>query len=231
MSLKKNIIDSKDLAIKNFLVSNLGMLELLTNEFNNNNINIYLGSSLNIFNTHAIRCFKNLYPNYLRGASLSPELSVEEISNVINNSKIFLKDRFDFSVYGYGYYPIINSRYKLSLLDEKYDSKKEYYVEDLKGYKFRVYPGYNENIILFNSRKICLIFDLYKIVKNGVNTVEIDTRFLTNEECLKVIKTFRSAADFLMESNEDSYKKFMEHISEDTLFKNYTKGHLLRAVL
>ncbi|MCL4377258.1 MAG: U32 family peptidase [Actinobacteria bacterium] len=231
MELKKNIIDSKGPAIKNFLVSNLGMLGFLTGEFNSNSIHIFLGSPLNIFNALSVNCFKNLYPNFIKGVSLSPELSAEEISNVTANSENFLEENFNFSVYGYGYYPIINSRYKLSFLDEKYDSKKEYYVQDLKGYKFRIYPGYNENIILFNSRKICLIFDLYKLIKSGINMLEIDTRFLTDEECSKVIKIFKNAAGFLRESNEENYKKFTEHISEEALFKNYTKGHLLRAVL
>ena len=223
-----------DMGIRNFLISNLGFLKLVLDDYKGLYFNLYLGSNLNIFNTFALSCLIDLIlssDSQIKGADLSPELSLNEISGILINTKNFTNENFEFSLYGYGHYPIMSSRYKLSYLDDFYSSERVYYISDFKGYKFRICPSYDESILIFNSRKICLIFDLDKIVESGINTIEIDTIFMTYNEVSEVIKSFKKAINILTEQGTEKYREFAGQLSDEILFRNYTKGHLMRSVI
>jgi U32 family peptidase len=233
-NLKRNFGNYMNAGIRNFKISNPGFLKLVPGDCKGLYFNLYLGSTLNIFNTFALSCFMDLLANSgnkIKGADLSPELSLNEISDILINAKNFTHKNFEFSIYGYGYYPIMSSRYKLSYLDDSYSSERGYYISDSKGYKFRICSNYNESILIFNSRKICLIFDLDKIVESGINIIEVDTRFMTDNEVSKVIKSFKKAIDILTTQGTEKYREFIGRLTDEILFRNYTKGHLMRSVL
>ena len=233
-NLKRNFGSYMDAGIRNFMISNLGFLKLVLEDYKGLYFNLYLGSTLNIFNTFALSCFMDLLAsndNQVKGADLSPELSLNEMSNILISAKNFTHENFEFSIYGYGYCPIMSSRYKLSYLDDSYSSEKGYYISDAKGYKFRICPNYNEGILIFNSRKICLIFDLDKIVESGINAIEVDTRFMTEREASEVIKSFKKAINILTTQGAEKYREFTGNLTDEMLFRNYTKGHLMRSVL
>jgi putative protease len=233
-NLKRNFGSYMDAGIRNFLISNLGFLKSVPGDYKGLYFNLYLGSTLNIFNTFTLSCFMDLLANSgnkIKGAGLSPELSLNEISDILINAKNFTHENFKFSIYGYGYCPIMSSRYKLSYLDNSYSSERGYYISDLKGYKFKICPNYNEGILIFNSRKICLIFDLDKIVESGINAIEVDTRFMTDKQVSEVIKSFKKAIDILTAQGVEKYREFAGRLTDEILFRNYTKGHLMRSVL
>ncbi len=233
-NLKKSFGSYINAGIRNFLISNLGFLKLVLGYYKGLYFNLYLGSTLNIFNTFALSCFMDLIANsdnQIKGTDLSPELNLNEISDILINAKNFTHENFEFSLYSYGYCPIMSSRYKLSYLDDSYSSERGYYISDLKGYKFRICSNYNESILIFNSKKICLIFDLDKIVESGINIIEVDTRFMTDKEVSEVIKSFKKAINILTVQGAEKYREFAGHLTDEILFRNYTKGHLMRSVL
>lgn len=233
-NLKRNFGSYMDAGIRNFIISNLGFLKLVLGDYKGLYFNLYLGSTLNTFNTFTLSCFMDLLANSgnkIKGADLSPELSLNEISDILINAKNFIHEIFKFSIYGYGYCPIMSSRYKLSYLDDSYSSERGYYISDLKGYKFKICPNYNEDILIFNSKKICLFFDLDKIVESGINTIDVDTRFMTDKQVSEVIKNFKKAIDTLTTQGVEKYREFAGRLTDEILFRNYTKGHLMRSVL
>lgn len=233
ISLKKNILKLLDCGLNNFKISNPGVLELL-NEIgckDKSDINLYLGFNFNLFNSLSVVFFKDLLSDnvILKGIELSPELNMEEILKIISNAENLFKDEIEFSIFGYGYFPVMNSRYKIKFLTGKSNSNK-FYIEDIKGYRFPAVSDYNENMIIFNSRNICTLYDLDNIKASGVNNIIIDSRFLEKKDFYKILRSYREAIDILYNKGTGKYKIFTSYLQDDNLFKNYSKGHLLRGV-
>jgi len=237
ISVKNNILKLINEGIRNFRVSNYGVLELLL-EVNKNiksNINIYLSSSFNLFNTPALVFFNDLTGKdvSLKGIEFSIELNLKEISGIISNimfKKLNLnKNNIEFSIFGHGYIQIINSRYKLEFITGKKD-RGRYYLEDIKGYKFPVTSDYNDNIIIFNSKNICTLYDLEKVKNSGINSIIIDSRFYNLKDFSKILKSYREAINILCNKDVKKYENFTSKLQNDNLFLNYSKGHLFRGV-
>jgi collagenase-like PrtC family protease len=106
----------------------------------------------------------------------------------------------------------------------------QYYIEDIKGYSFRIQSDYNNNMMTFNSRNICTLFDLDKIRASGINNIILDSRFYDKRDFDRIIKNYREAIEILQEEGIDKYRLFTSKLENDDLFKNYSKGHLLRGV-
>ena len=163
--------------------------------------------------------------------NLSSELNLEEMSEIIDTIRENSLKDLNFSIFSYGYYPIMTAKYKPEFLDTKYLKGKSYQIKDSKGYKFSVSEDYNENMIVYNSRKICTIFDLDKIIEGGLNSIIIDTKFIKDPEVLKIIKTYKKAVNLLSKNNIPGYKDYTQAIAGDKSFTDYTRGHLARGVL
>ena len=225
--------------IKNFAISNPGIIRLLSKA--TGDINLYLNPGLNTFNNLAVFFYYELKDKInatasnlkisIKGMTLSSELNLEEMSEIIDTvTEISLKD-LNFSIFSYGYYPIMTARYKPEFLDTKYMQGKSYQIKDSKGYKFNISEDYNKNMVVYNSRKICTIFDLDKIIEVGLNSIIIDTKFIKDPEVIKIIKTYKKALNLLSKNNIPGYKDYMQAIAGDKSFMDYTRGHLARGVL
>ncbi len=230
--LKNNILKFTDFKINSFIVSNPGLIKLLskTNLKKISNIDLYLNFNFNLFNSLSVLFFKNLIDEsiILRGVEISPELNVGEISKLISNYRRLYIDELDFSIFGHGYFPVMNSRYKLNFLTGK--DKSSCFIEDIKGYRFQTGSDYNGNIIIYNSKNFCTLFELDKIFKSGVNNIIIDSRFFKEKDFLKIIKIYSEAIDILYNKGIKEYKDFVFFLKDDRLFKDYSRGHLLRGV-
>jgi collagenase-like PrtC family protease len=164
----------------------------------------------------------------LKGVDLSPELNLDEIKKITLNYRNLYRDNLEFSILGHGYFPVMNSRYRLKFLASK--DLPNCFVEDLKGYKFPVGSDYNGNMMIFNSRNICSVFDIDKIYESGINNIILDGKFFKEKEFLKIIRIYREAIDMVNKKERGKYGDFINFLKDDRLFKNYTKGHLLRGV-
>lgn len=220
--------------IKSFRISNIGALRLLKDisKEEDTRINIRIGHSLNIFNTFSAVLFKEYCSDgiILKGLEFSPELNLEEISGTI----LRIHNKYSFkpviSIFSYGFFPVMKARYKISDLINGYKRSSDYYLEDSKNYNFRIAGGYNGDIMIFNSKKICTLFDLDKILGSMITNVIIDGRFLDNRKLQKVIATYRETINILKNKGPESYHRFVLALQEDTLFKDYSKGHIFRGV-
>jgi len=225
--------------IKNFAISNPGILKMLSKA--TGDINLYLKPGLNIFNNLAVFFYFELIDKInasgsnlkisIKDISLSSELNLEEMSEIIDIVRRKNLKNLNFSIFSYGYYPIMTARYKLEFLDTKYSQSRSYQIKDSKGYEFRISEDYNENMIVYNSRKICTIFDLDKIIDGDLNSIIIDTKFIEDPEVAKIIKTYKKAVNLLSKSNISGYKDYMQVIAGDKSFTDYTRGHLTRGVI
>lgn len=233
MYLKKNILKLLDFGLNNFKISNPGVLELLNGigDKDRPDINLYLGFNFNLFNSLSLVFFNDIMnlKTTLKGIEFSPELNLEEILKIISNVKNLFKDEIEFSIFGHGYFPVMNSRYKIKFLTDK-AGDGNFYIEDIKGYRFLVDSDYNENMIIFNSRNICTLFNLDNVKASGVNNIIIDNRFLEKKDFYKIIKSYREAIDILYNKGTGKYKIFTSYLQDDYLFRNYSKGHLFRGV-
>jgi U32 family peptidase len=225
--------------IKNFAISNSGIIRLISKV--TGDINLYLNPGLNIFNNLAVFFYYELIDKInaagsnlnisIKGMNLSSELNLEEMSEIIDTIRENSLKDLNFSIFSYGYYPIMTARYKPEFLDTKYLQGNSYQIKDSKGYKFSISKDYNENMIVYNSRKICTIFDLDKIIEGGLNSVIVDMKFIRDSEVTKIIKTYKKTINLLSKNNISGYKDYMQTIAGDKSFTDYTRGHLVRGVL
>jgi putative protease len=225
--------------IKNFAISNSGIIKLISKA--TSDINLYLNPGLNIFNNLAVFFYYELIDKInaagsslkisIKGMNLSSELNLEEMSEIIDTIRESKLKDLNFSIFSYGYYPIMTARYKPEFLDTKYMQGKSYQIKDSKGYKFSISKDYNENMIVYNSRKICTIFDLDKIIEGGLNSIIVDMKFIRDSEVAKIIKTYKKAINLLSKNNISGYKDYIQTITGDKSFTDYTRGHLARGVL
>ena len=90
--------------------------------------------------------------------------------------------------------------------------------------------NHRQRFLIFNSKNFCTFFELGKILKSGVNNIIIDSKFFKKKDFNKIIKIYSEAVDILLKKGEKKYKDFSCLMKDDQLFKNYSKGHLLRGV-
>jgi collagenase-like PrtC family protease len=230
--MEKIILGLMDSGLNNFKTANPGSIKFLSDLSikAKSGIGLYLGSNLNIFNTLAVLLLKDSIPEgiKLKGVDLSCELNIDEIKKIISNYRNVSLDNLEFSIFGHGYLPVMNSRYSLKFLTGK--AITECFVEDMKGYRFPLDSDYNGNVMVFNSRNICSLFDIDKVYETGVNNILIDGRFFKEKEFLKIIRIYREAVDMVNEGETQRFSDFMGFLKDDRHFKNYTRGHLMRGV-
>src|SRR4030042_3794087 len=234
-SIEKNILKLLEHKINNYKISNPALLELFkeTGSQGSSDIGIYLGSNFNLSNTLSLIFLNDLIneENLLKGIEFSPELNLEEILEIKPNRMNFNRGKYnpEFSIFGHGYFRIMSSRYKIEFLTGSSDLN-QYYIEDIKGYRFRFGSDYNNDMMTFNSRNICTLFDLDKIRASGINNIILDSRFYDKRDFDRIIKNYKEAIEVLQEDGIDKYRLFTSKLENDDLFKNYSKGHLLRGV-
>ncbi len=231
-----NILKLLEEGINNFRISNPGVLEFLMelNKDKSYNINIHIGCNFNIFNTPSIFFLDDFVRNNLvfKDIELSLELNLKEISRIIlnvNSKKSDYQNKLKFSIFGHGSVQIMNSRYKLKFITGE-ENKSKFYIEDIKGYRFPVSSDYNQNMMIFNSKNICTLFDLDRITGSGVNKLIIDSRFYSLKDFSKILRNYREALNILHFKGANKFKSFTSYLKNDTLFSNYSRGHLFRGV-
>lgn len=234
INVKNNISILLDSGITDYMVSNPGVLELFLEyaEKNRSCINLYLGHNFNLFNTLSIIFFNGLIKNgcVLRGVELSRELNLKEITGIISGTEgLFKKRKPEFSIFGHGYVPVMNSRYMLKFITGRENGGK-FYIEDNKGYRFPVDSGYNGNMIIYNSRIISTLFDLEKILDSKIDAIILDSRFYSEKDFCKILKSYYEAVNIIYGEGVKKYRSFTSYLKYDSLFKNFTRGHLLRGV-
>ncbi|MDZ7838030.1 MAG: U32 family peptidase [Actinomycetota bacterium] len=146
--LKKDLKLLAGEGLANYELNSLGALFWINKEVKEAE-NLIMGRGLNIFNTLGVEFVFGLVPKAsICEMELSNELNIGEITSLASRNY-----DMKFSMFGHGYFPVIVAKYKPEMLNIGYDRQGEYYLEDVKGYKFRLSSDRWGNILLFNSRK------------------------------------------------------------------------------
>ena len=253
--LEKILIKLLNSGLNSFYVSNPGVLQLLNKlsclvDFP---INIILGYNLNLFNSFAISGIRENLDNkiIIKEIILSAELTLQESSGIIddliqNEEFKYLSFKTNFSLFAYGFYPVMTSRVSYNEITISGTDKnlKNISLADRKNFRFKMSQDYLSDTQIFNSKKHCLLFDLREIIKNNISGFLIDSRFLDEEEIYYIFKLFIEG--LIIAKNQDNpkydefksnrssaqkYETFLLKLSKSPYISDYTKGHLNREVI
>ncbi|MEI7616111.1 MAG: hypothetical protein WCJ54_05290, partial [Actinomycetota bacterium] len=240
--------------INSFYVSNLGVLQLL-NRLSCQvcfPINIILGYNLNLFNSFAISTIREQLDSkiIIKEIFLSAELTLQEAAEIITDLKkneVFADAsiRTCFSIFAYGFYPVMTSRVNYDEIMESDDKViNNFSLRDRKNYEFKISLDYLSNTQIFNSKKHCVLFDIKEIINNNISGFLIDSGFLDEEEIYQIFKLFieglvivknlskQGHGGFKPDRNAvQKYETFLLKLSKSPYLSDYTKGHLYREVL
>ncbi len=223
--------------LRSFRVLNSGILEIFRDlDFDGKTSKIFLGSSFNTSNILAVEFFRSLMDNKkidFSGLEFSPELNTSEIERIIKSFHNLHKDQksFLFSIFGHGYFEVMTARYDISNYHKKLGKAGiNACIEDRKGYRFLMDSGYSSNTIIYNSKRICMIFDLDKIAYSGISNIIIDGKFTETDELLKIADSYHKAVSILFKKGKGEYREYVSQLKNIRSFKDYSRGHLFRGV-
>jgi len=83
---------------------------------------------------------------------------------------------------------------------------------------------------MFNSKKICTIFDLDTLLSANLDYLRLDLRFFSCRDSKKIIETYTKAINILALKGKNKYDDFCKYFADHKQFKDYTRGHLKRGV-
>ncbi len=182
----------KKFAIKGFVISNLGNLELLVSTgIDLNNFELIGNYTLNVFNTKTIAKLKALGLNKFTN---SPELDKETLIKLCNCS-ILPKE-----LIVYGKLPLMNIRYCLlgntnlcyPECKSRCTSEHSYYLKDRMQMKFKILPDNIQTVTtIFNSKTLSILYDDF-----AVESVRIDILDETIDEINSAVTTVKNHKRF-----------------------------------
>jgi putative protease len=198
-----DLIESAD----GFLVGNLGVLHHLRTNLANKPI--VIDYPLNIFNRMAMDHFLN----YGMRVTLSPELTLDEIRNLVFSGPV--------ECIVHGFFPLMVSEH--DLIGGLFPGRKsgDIFLKDEKGFKFPVMTDINNRTYVMNSRELCLIESVPDIIKSGVSCLRIEARTYDAKMTGEITKEYREAIDDAVCGRKNDKRCAGEH----------TTGHYFRGVL
>jgi len=183
--------------------------------------------SLNIFNRYTLRYLSQLG---VSSVCLSPELNMEQLAN--------FGDLHNVELIVHGDLILMQSQYCL-LGGVLGGSKKNcnapcvsqgYYIKDSKGYEFPVVTDADCRFYIFNSRTLCMIEDLPRMMAMAPASLRIEGRLMTAENLGAAIQLYRQALNELLQGAKPELSIYKQELSSINN-SSFTKGHYYRGVL
>jgi putative protease len=217
-SVNKIIFLAKNLEADGVLVSNLGILNRAKAE----NISFIVDSPSNILNSLTFSYFLHYGAKM---AVISPELTLEEIKDIAScgPAECIVHGRLE----------LMESEHCLigGLIgqDSKYCSKPctsgNFTLVDEKYYEFPLLMDYQCRMHILNSKALCMLEYVPKLLENGVLSLRIGLlEMKSDEEIRKVTWAYRNAIDTYLKDRNLEQKK---HGNQG---KGFTTGHYFRGV-
>ena len=205
------------------LISDLGVFSLAKEL---TNLEIHISTQANITNYKTVEMWKNL------GASrvvLARELTHDEIVNIKKNSAIelemFIHGAMCISYSGRCYLSHYltgrdgnqgecthSCRWKYNLVEEKRPGEYFEVSED------------NHGSYVMNSKDLCLLPCLDKVIESGVSSLKIEGRMKSVHYVASVVKVYRQAIDDLMQNEEFRMKNEWIEELDKVAHRPYTTG-------
>lgn len=183
--------------------------------------------SLNIFNRYALRF---LYQQGVSGVCLSSELSFDNLLTFTDFSKVELL------IHG----ELILMESQHCMLRSVLGGGKEkclapcagnsYYLRDDKAYEFPVETDADCRFYVFNSRTLCMMPDLPRIIALKPASMRIEARRLNDEQLAYTVKLYRQALNELLKDAKPDLGAYQQDLAAVNP-SAFTKGHYYRGVL
>lgn len=198
----RELIEASD----GFLAGNPGAMYHLQKNFPNSSI--IADYSLNVMNSLTLDHFLE----YCRRITLSPELTLKEISGLARSGPV--------ECIVHGFFPLMVSEH--DLIADFYDKKPDHiFLKDEKGFRFEIRNGPHDRTYLMNSRELCLLESVHRIIKAKVGCLRIEAGTYDSQMTARITREYREAIDDASGGKE----------SKKICIGKHTTGHYFRGVL
>ena len=190
-------------------------------------LNILADYSLNIFNHYTLRylCQKGI-----KSVCLSPELNLNQLAGFENLNQVELIAHGDL---------IIMQSQHCMLGGVQAPGKKtcslscragSYYIKDSKGYEFPIETDGDCRFYIFNSRTLCMVEDLVRLLALAPASIRIEARRAMNEGLGRTIQIYREARDRIEDGSKPDLRLYQQELKTISNVP-FTKGHYYRGVI
>ncbi len=182
--------------------------------------------SLNVFNTYGQHYLQELG---VVSVCLSPELNFKQLQSWPDFAKVELLI--------HGKLQLMESQHCMlcTVLGEEPDHcmapcrRDHFYLQDEKQYQFPVATDADCRFYVFNSRTLCMMEDLKRLVNLGPLALRIEGRLMDEAELIGTVRLYRQALNQLANAAELDLTKLAGQLPGAD--QEFTKGHYYRGVL
>ena len=204
-----NIINKLSiLDIDGFIVSDLGVLNIFKNKNLENKVTLDLQTY--VTNMYSAKSLLNFGINRI---CLSKEITLEDIKTISKNNdgKIELLAQ--------GYYPITYSKRPiLSCYLKNFKIKKTsslYYIKEETRDNYYYLLEQKNNLSVFNDSQYSLLCYLKELDEANIKYLRIDSIFLSEQEILKHIHSYKSAISYLKNNSTVEFEKLCQEYKQN----------------
>ncbi|MDD3880620.1 MAG: DUF3656 domain-containing protein, partial [Syntrophomonas sp.] len=209
--------------VRRLMVGNLGDLRV----FLGRGMAIHSDYSLNVFNSHSLCFLLNLG---VEGVCLSPELNWKQLQSFGNIDKV--------EMLVHGELLLMISRHCIlgSVMGRKdaacsgYCRQDSFYLRDEKGFEFPVLSDKDCRFYLLNSRTLCMIEDLEKLISLGPESLRIEAYRYNERQVSGIVGIYAKAIQEIRAGYRPELDEYKKELME-TSFSPFTRGHYYRGVL
>lgn len=214
----RNIIDE---GFTSLMVGNWGDLQWGIEQ----GISLMADYSLNVFNAYSLQFLLNLG---LDTVCLSPEINFTQLQSFRDFAKVEMMI--------HGELMLMESQHCMlgSTLGEANGKcsvcrQESFYLQDEKGFQFPAATDADCRFYVFNSRTLCIIEDLQRVLALGPQSIRIEARLYKTEEISRIVKIYRQALDGLLSGQAVDLAADKTKLADSG--RSFTKAHYYRGVL
>lgn len=181
--------------------------------------------TLNVFNRFALRLLLEMG---VKGVCLSPELNFTQLQQFgdLGQTELLIHGELILMLSQYCMLSGVMGQ------EEKcpaYCQKNSYYIKDEQGYQFPIATDADCRFYVFNSRTLCMMDKLDKIVELKPAGIRIEARILKPEAVTDTAKLYRRALDEIWEGVKPDLEDYKERLLPPG--EPFTRCHYYRGVL
>jgi putative protease len=215
--IEKIMNAAKESGFAGILASNPGIFKKATEH----GIPVIVDTNMNIFNRESAALFIK------KGAIsvvLSPEMNYEQIIEASSSAptELIVQGSLRVMVSEHGLVTNLTGPEEMSDPD-----CRVFELMDKKGFAFPVRTDCSGRTHIFNSKELCLLEDMTRLIQSGVSRFRIDARMTDSSHIKNIVSSYRKTIDSYFSTEEN-------HVIADKcrdISKEYTRGHFHRGVL
>ncbi|MDO9517981.1 MAG: DUF3656 domain-containing protein [Methanosarcinaceae archaeon] len=181
-------------------------------------LEIILDSPFNVFNKNSLDLWTKMGAKMI---VLSPELTLDEIWKIapFGNTECIVHGRLELME---SEHCIVGGMYGGACPEPC--KENDFELVDEKRYTFPIKMDSDCRMHVLNSKVLCMLDDIPKIIESGVSSIRIDAKSIDDEDVETIVRSYRNAIDKCFENGGKNFVTCKE------LTKDATKGHYFRGV-